>query len=214
MKKKIFVIGAGGSVGSYFCRANEKIYEILPSTKNTQKYSLNLNSIDSIINFTPPEYNFDHILFLSGINPRKNLKEISHEEFSEMFFVNILGPSLFLKYHIQMLNPGGGVIFLSSIAAVKGSYDPSYAASKSALFGLIKSLTKEFNDYRFNILSLGLIENSRVFDQMSSDFILKHKSNMINDKLISLDQVNEALKFIIENDNIANSSIPFLNSKL
>lgn len=214
MKKKIFVIGASGSVGSYFLKSNEKIYELFPSTKSSQIYPLNLNSMDSILNFKIPDFKFDHILFLSGINPRKNLKEISPEEFMEMFFVNVLGPSFFLKNHIQMLNPGGGVLFISSVAAEKGSYDPSYASSKAALSGLVKSLTKEFNAYRFNILSLGLIENSRVYDQMSPDFVSKHKSNMRNNKLISLDQVNEAIKFIIENDNIANSNIPFLNSVL
>jgi NAD(P)-dependent dehydrogenase (short-subunit alcohol dehydrogenase family) len=61
------------------------------------------------------------------------------------------------------------IIFFSSVAKKKGSYDPSYAAAKSGLVGLMHSLANAYKTQRFNIISLGLVENSPVFNQMSDE---------------------------------------------
>lgn len=213
MKKRLLIIGATGSIGTYFLKENADLYEIISTSRNPEsELYLDLLQSESINKIELSRFEFDHVIFLSGINPRSNLKEITEAEFIEIFTINIISPAMLIKRIHHLIKPGGGVLFVSSIATEKGSYDPSYAASKSALSGLIKSLTREFNYIRFNILSLGLVQNSKVHLQMTDNFIERHKSNMHQNKLIELFQVNEAIKFIIENDNVSNSNIPLTNS--
>ena len=78
---------------------------------------------------------YDAILFAQGINPSLSTKETTAEHLLAMLKVNIMGPVLLLKHLFPRMNPYGNVIFFSSVAAEKGSYDPGYAASKAAIQG-------------------------------------------------------------------------------
>ena len=74
-----------------------------------------------------------------------------------MLNVHIVSPTLLIQKLHKHCNDNCLIFFMSSIAAKKGSYDPSYAAAKSALHGLVQSLANAFPNYRFNMLSLGLV---------------------------------------------------------
>ena len=66
-------------------------------------------------------------------------------------------------------------MFISSISTSAGSYDEIYSASKSALYGLTKSLAKNTkNGVRFNCVSPGLIKNTRMYDTFNKDEIQAH----------------------------------------
>lgn len=151
---------------------------------------------------------FDAVLFAQGINPSLNTKETTIEHLSNMLAVNISGPVLLLKHIIPRLNPEGNVIFFSSIAAEKGSYDPGYAASKAAIQGLINSFANEFQSMRFNAIALGLVENSPVFNKMTPDFLQKHRDRMHQGNLIQLDHIASIVNVVLTNENLNRSIIP------
>jgi 3-oxoacyl-[acyl-carrier protein] reductase len=64
---------------------------------------------------------------------------MTYEHFLTMIQVNLIGPTLFFQAVRQQLNLNASIIFLSSTSATKGSYDPSYAAAKSGIHGLMFS---------------------------------------------------------------------------
>jgi len=174
------------------------------------KELLDISNEDQIVRFSEkqPENCFDAILFAQGINPSQNTKESKELHVVNMLKSNVVGPILLMKHLHQKLNPFTSVIFLSSIAAEKGSYDPAYAASKAAMKGLIHSFANEFPSMRFNAISLGLVEESPVFQQMTPDFLQKHRDHMHNGQLIQLAQIASVIQLLLCNDNLNRSIIP------
>jgi len=148
----------------------------------------------------------DGILFFQGINPSKNTKEMTAEHFMRMLNVNLIGPTLLLKHFHKNLNAGAMILFISSIAAKKGSYDPSYAAAKSGMIGLTHTLANEFPTLRFNSISLGLVENSPVYNNMTPDFRKKHFDRM-NGKFIQVDDVAAQIIELLQNSSINKAMI-------
>ena len=208
MKNQFVICGSSGSIGSAILKAfTNKEYTIIKVGRS--------DSDDIWVDFSIPESivvakqitSIDVIVFAQGINPTFNLKETSTKHFQEMLNINIVSPALFLKEHLNVLNKNSCVIFLSSIAANNGSYDPAYAAAKSGIRGLMKSLSRENPEVRFNSIILGLINESRVHNNMTLDFVEKHRDNMFGRNLIELDQVIHTIQFIIDNNNLSNTEI-------
>jgi len=86
-------------------------------------------------------------LFINaGIVPSwSGISQFSREAWGEVLNVNVIGAALTLKYGVPSLRkPGGTVVFTASLNSWKG--DPniaSYAASKHAVLGLVKSAALE-----------------------------------------------------------------------
>lgn len=75
---------------------------------------------------------------------RPSVNEINRSELAEVFETNLLAPVLLTREAVQHLKPGSNIIFTTSIQG----YNPSpalldYAATKSALVSLTKSLAAE-----------------------------------------------------------------------
>ena len=82
----------------------------------------------------------DALLVLSGAILGKNLETTTDAEMDRLVAVNLTGPARLLRELLPRLNRGARVLFVSSIAGERGSYDPLYAATKGALIPLTKSL--------------------------------------------------------------------------
>ena len=209
--KNILIFGSTGYIGNKFCDNHEMVYNITRCSRSRKEN-------DVYFDFLEPNYasfkkqigdtKFDAIIFLQGINPRVGFNSIDYNDFDSMLQINVVSPTIVLQTMV-----GGGnlskdacVIFLSSIAKEKGSYDPSYAAAKSALVGLIQSLAKANPDLRFNILSLGLVEGSPVQQGMTPDFLKRHIDAM-GGKLVSVDDVCKTLDYLIQCKSISSHDI-------
>lgn len=203
-KKNLLVVGSSGFIGSSL------IKNLDPGQFNI--YTANRKDGDIIIDFEVAEpicqlnleeqLKFDAIIFLQGINPSQGVFDIGYEHFQKMLNVHVIAPTLFIQKLHQNLNENCLILFMSSIAAKKGSYDPSYAAAKSALHGLIKSLANAIPNCRFNLLSLGLVQNSPVYNQMTPDFREKHASRMYRQSFIKVENVISTILELINNDNL------------
>lgn len=207
MSKNILIVGANSFIAKGITPFLEKDGYILQITTREQ---LNIENEKSIIEFVSSlnGKTFDGIIFCQGINPSQNAKESTLEHILQMLTVNIAGPILLLKHIHTFLNKEASVIFFSSVAATKGSYDPSYASAKSAIHGLIQSLSNEFMELRFNAVALALVQDSPVYHQMTPEFREKHRQRMEGGKLITIDQIQATIIGILSNTNINRSIIP------
>ncbi|HTA62110.1 MAG TPA: SDR family oxidoreductase [Bacteroidia bacterium] len=213
MQKNILLVGATGYIAQNVIKTLgvKKEYNFIKaqrSATNPDELYLDFSNVASIENFKLPDsIHLDGIFFLQGINPQKNTKEITYDHFLKMMQVNLIGPALLIKKLHQSINPNALVLFFSSIAAQKGSYDPSYAAAKSALTGFMNSLANEFPFIRFNSISLGLVEGSPVEKGMTEDFKKKHKEKMYGNELIKVDSIIETIELILKNKSICTTNI-------
>ncbi len=196
---KVLVIGANSFIAKHVI---SKLDQLGIQSLLTTRATLNIEEEDSIKSFCVSNVDtFDSILFFQGINPSLNTKDMTSEHFKKMLNVNLVGPTLLLKHLYNSINRGAMLLFISSIASRKGSYDPSYASAKAGITGLTNSLATEFSDFRFNTISLGLVEDSPVFDQMTPDFRKKHSDGM-NGGFIQKEDVSTAIIELIQNKSI------------
>jgi NAD(P)-dependent dehydrogenase (short-subunit alcohol dehydrogenase family) len=209
MKKKLLFVGSNSFLARKAIQYFNKDYNIITlgrkDNSNTDLH-LDFNNISLLDSFSLQDgQKFDGVLFFQGLNPSTSLKETSYEHFLQMFNVNVLGPAIFLRNIYNHINDSGLVLFFTSIATKKGSYDPAYAASKSAILGLIKSLSHEFTNIRFNSISLGLVQGSPVFNNMTPDYREKHSNKMYNNTYIDPKNVLSMISEILINKNINNA---------
>lgn len=205
--KNILVFGATGYVGSSFIEKYSGSYNIICSPRSN---ILNLLEIDTnYLNNLIGGKKIDSILFLQGMNPTNGVFDITIDQFYDMLHINVVAPLEIIRFleGKQLLSKNFSGIFISSVASRKGSYDPSYATSKSAIQGLQATLNKSFPFYRFNTISLGLVEDSPVYEQMTQDFREKHYTSM-NKGYVQVEDVASTLQFLIENTSIKNANIP------
>ena len=212
MRKKVLLFGSTGFLGKKFLSLSGKDYDITPITRKNIDFEKEIDSIPQTLRDvlkSRKKNRFDACLFFHGIGPSLSTKNMEFEHFEKMIRINIIGPAIILNYLIdeKYLNNSSSVIFISSIAVKKGSYDCAYAASKSALSGLIQSFSKTYTDIRFNCLSLGLVDSSPTHLGMTPDFVEKHRKAMFDNKLIDPKDVINAARFLIENKGIAKTEI-------
>jgi 3-oxoacyl-[acyl-carrier protein] reductase len=207
----ILIVGANSFIAK---NAIEKLrnssYKCITTSRNNIDKTLVLDIEDekSIKDFCSrnSELLINGILFFQGINPSKNTLEMTSTHFLKMCLVNLIGPLLLIKHFHKNIDKNGMVLFMSSIASKKGSYDPSYAAAKSGIKGLVQSLAKEFPDLRFNTISLGLVEDSPVFNNMTPDFRKRHAEKM-NNKFVNANDVSTMIVELLQNTSINKTTV-------
>lgn len=210
-KKHILIFGANSFIARSFIRLYSDHYFIHPVYRNRfeETHNLDFENPTDLKGFAETiNFKADAVLFLQGINPSMSATEITEDHFLRMMKVNLVTPVLVLSALSQKLSDNGLVLFMSSVAKRKGSYDPSYAAAKSALGGLIQSLANSYPRQRFNMISLGLVEGSPVYTQMTEDFRAKHASKMQNGEFIKAENVSSTIDMLIQNGNINRADIP------
>ena len=211
MKKNILLFGANSYIAKVFTGNYSTDYTIHPVYRNNPGAELNIDftSANDYGSFAEKiNFRIDAILFFQGLNPSMSAFEITDEHFTKMMKINLIGPALILQSLKDKLAANAVIIFFSSIAKKKGSYDPSYGAAKSGLVGLMHSLANTYKDQRFNIISLGLVEGSPVFNQMSDDFRKRHAERMQNGSFIKAENVADVIDMLINNENMNRADIP------
>jgi len=205
MKKKRIIIFGGNS---FLAKAFNKRFSTKYLIQNVYRNE------DSLLNFDFEEdgvelitdrlnSTYDAIIFFQGINPSVSARDMTQSHFAKMLKVNLITPCLLVQRLSQQLNKNGLVLFISSIAKKKGSYDPAYASAKAGLTGLMFSLANAYPELRFNMLSLGLVENSTVFNNMTLDFRQKQFDRLQGKQFIQADDVANAVADLI-NNKVAN----------
>lgn len=89
------------------------------------------------------------------------LGSVKPEEWDAVLGVNLRGPMLCCREALPMMENGGSIVFISSIAGlVAGSRLPAYDASKAALGGLMRHVAMEGGrkGVRANIVAPGLVD--------------------------------------------------------
>ncbi|HEX7414975.1 MAG TPA: SDR family oxidoreductase [Bacteroidia bacterium] len=214
--KTYLVIGASGSIGSKVTELlKNNNHQIIAGTskkpKSTNENTLYLDltdnaSISKLSEFTKP---LDGIIFAAGYEPKQSLLEMSLEHQNKMLQIHVAGPLNVVKALLKNLKEHSAIVFISSIAAYKGSYDPMYATAKGAVLSLCRTLAVELSKYkiRVNCIAPGLVEGTPVFNGMTSDFREKHINNTLDKKLATTDDCVNAIYFLLTQEHITGQVI-------
>ena len=147
--KKIIVFGSNGGLGKEICNLlkHHSITSINKTKLNFNKPK-NKNKLFKLLKKLNP----DVIINSAGFYRDNSLIKTSLDEFDNTFSINVRAPFVlsheFAKDMIK--KKWGRIVNIGSSSAYAGKPEhPAYAASKHALLGLSKSLTKDLR--RFNV---------------------------------------------------------------
>ena len=204
-KKHTLIIGGSTSLSesilNIFVKNNHKITSSYNKTKpeNTTVtwVELDCNSDESISNFNlrcrkfPP---LNNLIFLTGILPGKNIQEYTYDEINRVMNINFNSVAKIINALVNHFTSNSQILLMSSISGQRGSFDPIYAASKSAIIGLGKSLSQTLTPRtRTNIISPGLIDHSSMFNEMQPERQDYHEQNNPLKMLLNKDALAEII---------------------
>ena len=208
--KNVIIVGASSSIGEAIvsrfhfssCNIIATYFNNNPFNKdviNWKKLDLtDDNSIDKFIEFVEETFsNIDILVFLSGVIPGKSLHEYNEEDIEKTFSINFIGQTKVIKKLWPIFDQYTHIIMFSSISAQRGSYDPIYAASKGAILSFVKSFTN--TRVRINAIAPGLIQDSKMYNDMTEERQNHHKENTISGELLKITDLADMIYDISDN---------------
>src|SRR3989442_1267814 len=131
----------------------------------------NLADLDRLYAKVASEKGKIDILFAgAGIVDSQPLAETTEESFDKLFAINTRGLAFTVKKALPLLNDGGAIIVITSIAENKGIPGlGAYSATKAAVRSFVRAWTAELKDRRIrvNAISPGPIDTP-IFEQQAS----------------------------------------------
>ena len=206
-KEKTLVIGGTGSLGKTLVKklvkkGHDVICTSTSPKKNDTSY-LNFEDKNSIKILSQSIDKINHLIFTSGYEPKLSLEEYDSSHARKMFNIHVISPLNIVSQLKDKIINGGSIIFISSVAAYKGSYDPAYAAAKGAINAMTRSLAKELApDLRVNAIAPSLVYDSKVYKGMTSDFRTNHLNDTLLKKFLSTNECSDSIMFLMNNNHI------------
>jgi len=180
MKEKVCIItGAGGGIGSAITEALfNSGFKLVLMGRNEEKLKRVANSreclifpgdicnddyIKEVIDKTAETFGgIDILINNAGVAQSKPFEEISMDEYDKIMNTNARAPFLMCQKALPYLlkSSCGTIINIASVTAHKGyALQSAYAASKHALLGFSKSLSKEYYEkgVRVHVISPGAV---------------------------------------------------------
>jgi len=173
--KHIVVIGASGGIGLATTKmlleegaVVHATYRSGPkglgdiSSESLHLYALDVKDTEKIGEFIGSLPRVDGMVYASGITKDGLLLRYKEEDIDDVVSVNLKGAIVATKHALmKMRRTGGSIVLISSVVGITGNIGQSiYAATKSAMFGFIKSVALEMGrkNIRINAVAPGFVD--------------------------------------------------------
>ena len=174
----IVVSGASKGIGFQIClkaaaEGNKVIalsrnIESLSNIENIHPFAVDLLNHKEIVGFfevVKSEFgSIDILINNAGSLINKPFAETTDEEFESVYRVNVFSVASLMRHFLQIINPKGHVVNISSMGGMQGSLKfpglSAYSSSKGALITLTEMLAEEYSKTgpSFNALALGAVQ--------------------------------------------------------
>ena len=131
------------------------------------------------------------------------MENITEERFDKLFNINVKGALFTVQKALPLLNDGGSIIVMGSVAGVKGT--PAfgvYGATKAAIRNFVRAWTMELKERRIrsNVLSPGPTDTPAVSRQ-PADAIAQIVSTIPMGRMGEPDEIAKATLFLASDDS-------------
>jgi short-subunit dehydrogenase len=213
--KQLLIVGATSSLSpSIVAEAHNRGYQVTGTSRSKDKrfqeinewLDLDIAEVKLIEKFKSniEDRQFDLIIYLVGAtNPKRN----SMNEYIETYFTNTI---LLIETLTKTLSTKTSATFmyLSSRSAIYPSFDVFYSATKSGVSAALRSLgANDKNGNKYFSIAPGLIKESTMFQEMSTEIREKHVSRS-GDSLLSTDELAQLIFGVLDDrDSFKNGQI-------
>src|ERR1700694_393842 len=127
-----------------------------------------LPDLDLLYETVKAKGKIDVLVANAGIGEFAPLATLTEEHFDKLFDLNVKGILFTVQKALPLMNDGGSIILVGSVASVKGTASfGTYGATKAAVRNLVRTWTVELKDRRIrsNVLSPGPTETPAIGKQ-------------------------------------------------
>ena len=184
----------------------------LASSQGLEVYCANVANEQDVVALFEKIGKVDVLVNNAGISLLKQIQDVSYAEYKRVFDVNVGGAFLCAREASKGMieNKRGLIVNISSVwGEVGGSCESVYSASKAALLGFTKALSKElgYSGIRVNAVSPGVIDT-----QMNAHFTKEDvdaiKEEIPMGRIGVCEDVVKAVLFLDENEYVTGVDIP------
>lgn len=215
-KKVILITGASGALGTQIVQSFLAQNYCVIAQCNTRSIALEnstdlhpihcdlSNEQEIITMMNTIEHNFgklDCVINNAGVSNSSISWKTSLENWNQTIAINLTAPFLISKHAIPLLRKqqAGSIISISSVVGQIGEIGTcAYAASKSGLFGLTKTLSKELAQFNItvNCIALGYF-NTGMINQLSDELQEKVIAQIPLNKLGDPESLCETIHWLL-----------------
>ena len=216
--------GIGRNIIKKLLDENHKIINISRNecninNNNIHNYKYNINDLTTCqVNDILNKYNVDNCIINAGITHDKFFHKMKKNEWENVINTNFTSNYSLLNPIVNHMrkNNNGNIILISSVNAKKGALgQTNYSSSKSAMFGLTKSLALENANKNIlvNCICPGYIntEMTKVMDPLILDNI---KKNIPLGKFGNEEDISELVLYLVSKNKYMTGSIIDINGGL
>lgn len=166
-RKTVLITGAAGAIGSRCADLFQTLGARVIATDANLPFSCDVTRSGDVAalrdRVLANSATLDAMVLCAGIYRPAPIAQMTDEEWRTTIDVNLTGVFNFLRAFAPRMSRGGAIVALSSIAQRGSAGFAHYAASKSALLGLVRSAALELAPHcRVNALSPGPIDSPMV----------------------------------------------------